>query len=71
MAYDYMDAISVGIKNYILEYVELGSMTIEKLFQYLDKNKGVLVGYVYTDGDRAKDCLTGNTDLLGEALDFF
>lgn len=35
MAYDYMDAVLTGIKDYILESVEPGSMTDKKLFQYL------------------------------------
>ena len=79
MAYDYMDAVSTGIKDYILESVEPGSMTEEKLFQYLSDetamNKGVLVfdygGYVYANEAHAKECLIGNTNLLEETLEFF
>lgn len=78
MAYDYMDAISTGIKDYILESVEPGSMTEEKLFQYLSDetamNKGVLVfdygGYVYANEAHAKEYVDQNKQLVENAYDF-
>lgn len=79
MAYDYMDAVSTGIKDYILECIVPQSMTEKELFWNLadrcSANKGVLIfdynGYIYTNKSHAKECLIGNTDLLGEAVEFF
>lgn len=79
MVYDYMDATSTGIKKYILECIDPQSISEEELFWELadrcSANKGVLIfdynGYVYTNKSYAKSCLIGNTNLLGEALEFF
>lgn len=79
MAYDYMDAVSTGIKDYILKHVVPGSTFEKELFWNLadscSANKGVLIfdydGYSYTNKLYAKSCLIDNTNLLGEAFEFF
>lgn len=79
MVYDYMDATSTGIKKYILECIDPQSISEKELFWELtdrcSANKGILIfdynGYVYTNKSYAKSCLIGNTNLLGEALEFF
>lgn len=79
MAYDYMDAVSTGIKKYILECVDPQSISEKELFWELadrcSANKGILIfdynGYVYTNKSYVKDCLIDNTSLLGDAFEFF
>lgn len=79
MVYDYMDATSTGIKKYILECIDPQSISEKELFWELadrcSANKGVLIfdynGYVYTNKSYAKSCLIDNTNLLGEAFEFF
>lgn len=79
MAYDYMDAISTGIKKYILECIDPQSISEKELFWELtdrcSANKGILIfdynGYVYTNKSYVKDCLIDNTSLLGDAFEFF
>lgn len=79
MAYDYMDAVSTGIKKYILECIDPQSTSEKELFWNLadscSANKGVLIfdynGYIYTNKSYVKDCLIDNTSLLGDAFEFF
>lgn len=79
MAYDYMDAVSTGIKKYILECIDPQSISEKELFWELadrcSANKGILIfdynGYVYTNKSYVKDCLIDNTSLLGDAFEFF
>ena len=79
MAYDYMDAVSTGIKKYILECIDPQSISEKELFWELadrcSANKGILIfdynGYVYTNKSYIKDCLIDNTSLLGDAFEFF
>ena len=67
------------LKKYILECVDPQSISEKELFWELadrcSANKGVLIfdynGYVYTNKSYAKSCLIDNTNLLGEAFEFF